>query len=249
MITSAQNERVKRARLLLREGKVRRKHEQVALEGVRLVRDALASGQTPDYILYDPEQHTPEDEAWLSVAPEIFKTIGMTEQSQGVIGVFALPEASIPEAITRALILDGVRDPGNLGTIMRVAAAAGVELVILAPGCVDPYNDKVLRAGMGAHFRLNISEQTWDAIAETCAGVPIYLADMTGDYAYDRVDWRDPHALIVGGEAHGASEQARARASARVFIPMDGDTESINAAMAAAVLLFEGARQRRADNA
>lgn len=246
MITSPQNERLKRARLLLREAKTRRKHGQIALEGARLVQDALTSGQTPDYILYNPEQHTPDDPSWLAVAPDVFKSIGMTEQPQGVIGVFAAPAVRVPDALSRVLILDAVRDPGNLGTTLRTAAASGVDLVILAPGCVDLYNDKALRAGMGAHFRLPVIEQSWDAIRETCAELPAFLADMQGDLPYDRVDWRQPHSLIIGGEAHGASADARALAVARAFIPMARDTESLNAATAAAVLLFEVARQRRA---
>jgi TrmH family RNA methyltransferase len=144
------------------------------------------------------------------------------------------------------LILDGLRDPGNLGTILRTAAAAGIDAVLLAPGSVDPYNDKALRAGMGAHFRIPVVSQKWDEIAATCAGLSVYLADMHGDVAYDAADWSNGWALIIGGEAHGASEAAAALATAgagRVYIPMAAATESLNAASAAAVILFEAARQ------
>jgi TrmH family RNA methyltransferase len=143
------------------------------------------------------------------------------------------------------LILDALGDPGNLGTILRTAAAAGVEVVLLAPGCVDPYNDKALRAGMGAHFRVPVIPQSWDKIAATCDGLAVYLAAMDGDLAYDAADWSSAWALIVGSEAHGASEQAAELAHQRVYIPMAAETESLNAASAAAVILFEAARQGR----
>jgi TrmH family RNA methyltransferase len=137
-----------------------------------------------------------------------------------------------------------VRDPGNLGTILRAAAAAGTETVLLSSDCVDAYNPKVLRAGMGAHFRIAVAALDWAQITDTCAGLPVYLADSAGDVRYDRVDWRERWALIIGGEAHGAGAQAADMAQTRIFIPMHAATESLNAAMAASVILFEAQRQR-----
>jgi TrmH family RNA methyltransferase len=146
------------------------------------------------------------------------------------------------------LILDCLRDPGNLGTILRSAEAAGVGQVILAPGTVDPYNPKVVRGGMGAHLRLPVLSLPWPAIAKVVAGRAIWLADAAADLAYDAVDWTVPSALLVGGEASGPGEQARALATGEVGIPMAGGTESLNAAMAATVILFEAARQQRTKN-
>jgi TrmH family RNA methyltransferase len=251
MITSLQNDRVKLAYGLLTGSKSRRKAGKIALEGARLIRDAVEAGYIPDFILYDPAVIDPAAfevpaELLLDASPEIIRHVSGTETPQGIVGVFPLPTPTLPKAPQRILILDRISDPGNLGTILRTAAAAGVEVVLLAPGCVDPYNDKALRGGMGAHFRVPVINQSWEKIAATCDGSPVYLADMQGDQAYDAADWSGRWALIVGSEAHGASDQAEALAHSRIFIPMSAATESINAASAAAAILFEAARQARA---
>ncbi len=251
MITSLQNDRVKLAHGLLSGTKSRRKAGKIVLEGVRLIRDTVEAGYVPDFILFDPEVFPDPavfalpDETAFAASSEVIRHISATEQPQGVIGVFPMPTPSVPRAPQRVLILDALSDPGNLGTILRTAAAAGVDLVLLAPGTVDPYNDKALRGGMGAHFRIPVVNQSWDKIAITCDGLAVYLADMTGDAAYDAADWSQPWALIVGSEAHGASEAAESLAYARLTIPMAAATESLNAASAAAVFLFEAARQSR----
>ncbi len=250
MITSLQNDRVKLAYGLLTGSKSRRKAGKIALEGLRLIRDAVEAGYLPEFLLYDPEVVDPgalnlPAELLLDASPEIIRHVSGTETPQGVVGVFPLPTPTLPKAPKRILILDRISDPGNLGTILRTAAAAGVELVLLAPGCVDPYNDKALRGGMGAHFRIPVINQSWEKITITCDGLPVYLAHMEGEQSYDEADWSRAWALIIGSEAHGASEQAAALAHERIFIPMAADTESINAASAAAAILFEAARQGR----
>jgi TrmH family RNA methyltransferase len=117
--------------------------------------------------------------------------------------------------------------------------------VLLTPGTVDATNPKVVRGAMGAHFCLAVEALEWPAVAERVAGRAVWLADATGGIAYDVVDWTMPSALIVGSESTGAGEEAAALATGRVSIPMAGEAESLNAAMAAAVLLFEAARQRQ----
>jgi RNA methyltransferase, TrmH family len=142
------------------------------------------------------------------------------------------------------LVLDAIRDPGNLGTILRSAWAVGVDVVLCAPGTADAYNPKVVRAAMGAHFRVPLRVvQTWEEIEHAVRGIPrIYLADADGESVYTEADWSRPVALIIGGEAEGASAAARRTATARVRIPMRGGAESLNAAMAATVLLFQAAK-------
>lgn len=253
MITSLQNDRVKLAHGLITGSKSRRKLGKVALEGLRLVRDAIEAGYFPDFILFDPASAASDSirslgvdaDLLLEADPDVMQHLAATEHSQGVIGVFPLPTPSLPRSPRRVLILDAVRDPGNLGTILRTAAAAGVEVVLLAPGCVDPYNDKVLRSGMGAHFRVPVIAQKWDEIGAYCEGLAVYLAEMQGDVSYDAADWSNGWALIVGSEAHGAGDVAAALATQRVYIPMAAATESLNAASATAILLFEAARQGR----
>lgn len=248
MITSLQNEKVKLARLLGTGAKARRKAGKIVLEGARLVRDALSSGQQPDFILYNPAVEQTQFVAdygveALPVSDEVMRHVSDTEQPQGIVGVFSVPASSMPPNPSRTLILDSIRDPGNLGTMLRTAAASGVEAVLLSPTCVDPYNPKALRGGMGAHFRVPVISADWEQIAEYSYNQAIYVADGEGDLRYDAVDWTSRWALIIGGEADGAGAEALALAKARVYIPMAAETESLNAAMAAGIILFEAKRQ------
>jgi RNA methyltransferase, TrmH family len=156
-----------------------------------------------------------------------------------------------------------VRDPGNIGTLLRAAAGAGADGVILTPGCADPWGLKALRAGMGAQLRMPmLTSASWpdiEALLRRDLGCEVCVAD--GDDAgslhagferkpavsYTKYDWRGPRALVVGSEADGASAEAHALASARVSIPMANGMESLNAAVAGAVVLFEASRQRTTD--
>ncbi len=249
MITSLQNEKVKLARALQNQARTRRKEGKIVLEGARLVRDAVQSGHLPDFILYDPEAAAIESLGDLSAAlypanAEVMRHASDTQQPQGILGVFPLPSPVLPAQPERLLILDSVRDPGNLGTILRTAAAAGADAVLLSPTCADPYNPKALRGGMGAHFRVPVIEAGWQNIAAACRDLTVYLADSDGQLVYHQADWTAAWALIIGGEARGAGDEAARLADTRVNIPMTADTESLNAAVAAAVILFEAARQR-----
>ena len=258
MITSLDNPRIKEARKLQRR---RHRHQLYALllEGVRLVRDALQSGAQVRELYFVPEQVADNADAQqlltaataakvdcLACSAAVLATLTETITPQGIVAVATLPHLPLPTAIDFVLILDQVRDPGNAGTLLRAAEAAGVKLVIFGPETVDPFNDKVLRAGMGAHFRLPLRVcQTWPAIhALLPPGLAFYLAQAHAPLAYDTVVWSLPAALIVGGEASGASAAAYELAQP-IAIPMHGQVESLNAAMAGTIILFEAARQRR----
>jgi RNA methyltransferase, TrmH family len=247
MITSPHNPRVKLVRALQDRARTRRKEGKIVLEGARLIQDALAQGHAAEFLFYTPDSEallppgTPHSEA---VSPEIMRYMSDTQQPQGLLGVFPLPALALPQPAQHVLILDGIRDPGNLGTILRAAAASGAQAMLLSPDCVDAYNPKVLRAGMGAHFRIALATLDWPDMAAYFAPLHVYLADSTGELRYDQVDWREDWALIVGSEAHGAGSQATQLAQTRITIPMHASTESINAAMAASVILFEAQRQR-----
>jgi TrmH family RNA methyltransferase len=258
MITSVANPRIKEARKLQRS-KARRRQQRLLLEGVRLVEDAWKSGVRPDTIFFDPALLTDNPRglaliqrleeaqvACLACASPAFAALADTVAPQGVAAVVPWPHLPLPKQPSLALVLDRVRDPGNAGTLLRAAEAAGVDILLFGPETVDPYNDKVVRAAMGAHFRLPLrtcaSWEEIDALLEP--SLPRYLADVAGSLPYDAVDWRAPASLIVGGEADGAGDAARARAQL-ISIPMLGQAESLNAAVAGAVILFEAARQRR----
>jgi TrmH family RNA methyltransferase len=258
-ITSTQNPRVKLVYGLQNRPRTRRKERKIALEGVRLLSDAVERGYKPEFVFYEPGSADYDLIARLQergfellpVNTEVMAHMSATDHPAGVLGVFPLPVPHLPRkpAPRRVLILDNVRDPGNLGTILRTAAAAGVQVAILSPGCADPYNPKALRGGMGAHFRLPVVEATWEEIAGYCAPLKVYLADGAGQTDYDTVDWTAAWALVIGSEAHGLSAEATALSEQRVRIPMAAHTESLNAAMAAAVILFEAGRQARAARA
>jgi TrmH family RNA methyltransferase len=180
------------------------------------------------------------------VAPEILAAASDTQAPQGLLAVLHMQSLPLPDLLDLAFIPDGVRDPGNLGTMLRTATAAGVGVVFLPAGTADPYAPKVLRAAMGAHFRLPVHLATWEEIAArlSTASLQVYLAAAGEGIPYTGADFRSPAALIVGGEAEGAGEEAARLAHARVHIPMPGGVESLNAAVAAGILLFEAVRQR-----
>jgi len=142
------------------------------------------------------------------------------------------------------LILDKIRDPGNLGTLLRSAQAAGVDLVLIPPETSDPFAPKVVRSGMGAHFRLPILHADWNEIRARLGKTPVYLAETENAIPCWETDFKSALALVVGGEAEGASPEARELASQNVVIPMPGGMESLNAAVAGSVLMFEVVRQR-----
>jgi TrmH family RNA methyltransferase len=174
------------------------------------------------------------------------QAVSDTQTPQGVLAVIDLRKVDLPEKLDFILIPDGVSDPGNLGAMLRTAAAAGVQAVFLPPGAADPFAPKVLRAGMGAQFHLPIFSFSWAEIKRQVhqAALRVFLAEADGNLVYTQSDFRQPLALIVGGEAAGASAPAQAMAHHRVCIPMPGGGESLNAAIAAAILSFEVVRQR-----
>ncbi|MCS7222099.1 MAG: RNA methyltransferase [Anaerolineae bacterium] len=256
VITSLANEKVKYVQSLKRR-RVRYRERRFCVEGIRLVEDAWRAGVVPAFVFYEPGlRASPSGEEVLSkleaagvpcyaAATHVLHALSDTAAPQGIVAVLPFPDMTAPSHSDLFLILDEVRDPGNLGAVLRVAAGAGVSQVWLTPGTSDPFNPKAVRAGMGAHFRVPLAWGSWDRIRSAVAGSQVWLADVQGERWYDEVDWRQPSTLIVGGEAHGASEQALRLAMGSVRIPLTGGVESLNLAVAAGVILFEAVRQRR----
>ncbi|MBN1483271.1 MAG: RNA methyltransferase [Chloroflexia bacterium] len=255
-ITSSANPKVKHLCSLHRR-RSRHRERRCLIEGVRLVEEALRAGLPLDPVLYVPEQlqnatglglleQLGTHPASFSTTGEILDNVADTVNAQGVVAAVPFPELP-PRPGRLIVVLDGLRDPGNCGTILRSAEAAGVSQVLIAPGTVDPFSPKVLRAGMGAHFYLPLRLcDDWEQIS---AALPdraqILLAEAGAGRPYDQIDWTRPSALIIGGEAAGAGPQARRLAGELVSIPMAGRSESLNAAVAAGILLFEALRQGR----
>ncbi len=254
MITSLANAKVKHARELLRWRNAREQHRQYVIEGVRLIEEADRAGVMPVLFFYAPEFLQSNEgkqmvQRWPNVAEvvsdKVLASISDTVTPQGVVAVVPYPHIESAK-LDLILILDNVRDPGNVGTLLRSAAAAGADEVFVGDGSADPFSPKVVRAAMGAHFRMAVRLADWRMIAPRVQTMSVLLADADGALDYDRFDWRTPSALIVGGEAEGASAEGRALAAQHVRIPMQRDTESLNAAVAGSIILFEAARQRRA---
>jgi RNA methyltransferase, TrmH family len=254
MITSSQNSKIKLVRALLGRAKERREANAFVVEGVRLVEEAVNSNCGFQFAIYDEslserglrlvknlEDKKIEVE---NIEGSLLQSLSKTETPQGILAVLNDFQLPIPHSPNFILIPDQIRDPGNLGTLLRTAAGAGVQAVLLPPETTDAWAPKVVRSGMGAHFRLPIHSMTWDDIRAYTKGLQIYLADMDGQSCWE-TDLRQSLALIIGGEAEGASDQARELTTQKISIPMSGDIESLNAGMAGSVLMFEVVRQRK----
>lgn len=254
MITSTTNSKVKHIRRLQNDRRYRERSGQFVVEGTRWIHEAAVHLPTEAQLFHTASWASEDDNRALlarftqppqAVAGDVMATMSDLETAPGILAVLPMQPKPLPPSPTLLLVLDAIQIPGNLGTMLRAAGAAGADGVILAPGSVDAYNPKVLRGAMGAHLRLPIHSMVWDDIRAATAHTTICLAAAAGNRAYTDMNWRQPATLIIGSEAHGASEEARRLAQHTVYIPMFANTESLNAAMAAAVILFEAARQRR----
>ena len=255
MITSSQNSKIKLVRALMGRAKERREANAFVVEGVRLVEEAVSGNWGFRFVLYDKsisergkllvESLKSKGNDVELVSENLMKALSETEAPQGILAALQVSELPISQSLNFVLIPDQIRDPGNLGTLLRTAAGTGVQAVLLSPETTDAFAPKVLRAGMGAHFRLPIQSIAWYQIEQICksANLQIYLADMNGKSCWE-TDLRQPLALIIGGEAEGASEEARGLATQKISIPMVGNVESLNAGIAGSVLMFEVVRQR-----
>lgn len=256
MITSTQNTKIKWVRMLQNQAHARREEGVFIVEGVRLADEALQAGWQAELVLYAAGLNA-RGQAVVSgyaqrgsqieeVSGAVLKAASDTQTPQGILVVLRQVSQFYPDPLDFVLIVDEVRDPGNLGSILRSAAAAGVQAVFLTPGCADPFSPKVVRSGMGAHFRLHLATLDWPTIQQRAeaAGLLITLAAAGSGPVYTDCDFRRPVGIIIGGEAQGASTQAHSLAHSSVQIPMAGNTESLNVAAAAAILLFEVVRQR-----
>jgi len=227
------------------------------LEGARLLSEVVQSEINVRYILHtESAAQNPDITPLLAVlaqrqvpchaiSDEVMSACTTMVTSQGILAVAPFPDISAPPEPNWLLIIDTVRTPGNLGAILRTAAAAGVNQVLLSPGTVDLYNPKVVQGGAGAHFRLSVLALSWPGIQNRLAGFDVWLADSHGEHLYTDINWQRSVALIIGGEAQGASQAALELSGGRVTIPMAREVESLNAAVAAGVILFEVFRQRQ----
>jgi TrmH family RNA methyltransferase len=258
VLTSTKNPTIKRFRSLMTDRKDRRRERLFIVEGVRLAEEAIRSDAQIVDALYNAEQlrTTERGQALLThlgtlpnaqeAAPDVLAAASDTVTPQGIVALVRWPEIkSMGRGVQ--LVLDAVQDPGNVGTLLRTAEATGVTQVICIVGTADVYSPKVVRAAMGAHFRLPIVQDVgWDEAPSFLLDADnVYAAVASATMPYYAADWRQPAALIVGNEANGVSERGLAAATKQISIPMSGSVESLNAAVAGSVILFEALRQRK----
>ncbi|MDP4126592.1 MAG: RNA methyltransferase [Bacillota bacterium] len=261
MIESIHNEQVKYVASLQRR-KAREESQLFVIEGWRFVEEAVRRNAPIKKIYVCPEREALEWKPLLKqlhernipfeeVDKRVLRKMSATEEPQGILAVIRQVNYSWSDlridSRTVLLILDGLQDPGNLGTILRTALASGVRNVCLTRGTVDIYNPKVLRSTMGAIFSLFIlSDQQPNSILDFCRerGLGVFMGDIRGRMVYNAILDQGPLALVVGNEGKGPSLAFRDADIQRVTIPMAQDVESLNVAVATGILLYEIVRQR-----
>ncbi len=264
MITGTSNPKVKRLLNLKRRRKAREEEGVFLAEGARMAREAPGQDIRELYVSESFNQKEPALTKQIAkaggVQPQIlsdsvFAHVSDTQTPQGILLVLAQRNSSPEELLQPAegtapllLLLENIQDPGNLGTLFRSAEAAGATGIMLSRDCVDLYNPKVIRSTMGSVYRMPFCYVEDLPAAQKQirkAGIRVFAADLAGTADYDREDYRDASAFLVGNEGNGLTRKALKETDARVRIPMQGQVESLNASVAGSLLLFEAARQRR----
>lgn len=263
MITSSSNAYIKNIIALQKRGKVRKEQDVFIVEGIKMVSEIpvgslvqlyVAEGyflqlEHREYLEGLADRHGISYEI---VADKVFREAADTQTPQGILAIvrqthYTFSELFSEERAVHLLILEGIQDPGNLGTILRAGEGAGVTGVVLSKGTVDIYNPKVIRATMGSIYRVpflytDCLEEMLIKIRKRCT---LYAAHLRGELCYEQMDFRKDTAFLIGNEANGLSEKTASYADQLIRIPMLGRVESLNAAVAASILMYEVSRQRR----
>jgi TrmH family RNA methyltransferase len=252
-LRSRDNPRIRRWHALARDSRLRRDQLRALIEGPHLLAACLDAGIRPEALLVSESGRAKPEIAQLLrrtaldpvILPDaLFRWVAEASTPAGVAAEIAIAGAAVDVArASHALFLDGVQDAGNVGALLRSAAAFGVDTAVLGRGCADPWSPKVLRAAMGAHFalRIGVSPDLLPALAQFRGTLVCAVA--AGGTAPHALDLRGSVGWILGAEGQGVSEPVAARATVRAAIPLARGIESLNVAAAAAVLLYERARQ------
>lgn len=251
IITSTSNEQIKNIIQLKEKSKVRKQKKQYVVEGVKMFSEVPKENLKGVYV---SESFLKENKGKLQeadfqvVSDSVFKKISDTVTPQGVLAVVAQSTKTLDELLNNRkknksciVVLDRLQDPGNLGTIIRTAEGAGVSGIVMSSDCADIYNPKVIRSTMGSVFRVPfvVVEDLPDAVEQMKAcGITTYAAHLQGE-DYNKGVFGKDIALLIGNEARGLSEEISDKADQFIRIPMEGKVESLNAAVAAAILMYE----------
>ena len=258
MITSTSNAQIKELAKLQKKSRLRDEKGIFLVEGPRMTEEIPAERIEK---VYASESFAKKNKEFLEklqapvelLTDTVFAYVSDTKTPQGILAVVKQQPYSFEELLGKErasflLILDHLQDPGNLGTIMRAAEAAGVTGILMSSDCVDIYNPKTIRSTMGALYRVPfvVSEDfAGDIERLKKAGVSTYAAHLGATISYEGADYKKPCAFMIGNEANGLSDEVAALADCKILIPMAGQVESLNAAMASGLLVYEARRQRQ----
>ncbi len=257
MITSTSNPQVKRLLQLQKKSKARNEEKVFLVEGLRMFLEVPAERVEKVYLsesLYNRKKldRKLEDFSVEILSDAVFSHVSDTKTPQGILCVVRQKEEKQEKILEKKnplfVVLDNLQDPGNLGTIVRTAEGAGVDAIFLSKESVDIYNPKTIRSTMGSIYRMPVVYvDDLVKLLETLRnkGVRSYAAHLEGKNSYDKEDYQSGTAILIGNEGNGLREEVAKAADIWVQIPMLGQVESLNAAIAASVLMFEVARQRR----
>lgn len=261
MITSSSNQQMKNAAMLIKKAKARKEQGLFVVEGRKMFEEVPAAWLERVYV---SERFSKEPEnAFLLrgrkyevVADSVFKSISDTQTPQGILCLVRMPRYGLGDLLrgkdTHLLILESVQDPGNLGTMFRTGEGAGITGVIMNQTTVDLFNPKTIRSTMGSIYRVPyfVTEDLKKTIAELKAEqISVYAAHLRGKMQYDEPSYLGGTAFLIGNEGNGLTDEIAELADTYIRIPMEGAVESLNAAISAALLMYETNRQRRHDNA
>ena len=258
LISSTSNPRLNMARAL-KSAQERYVQGLFLAEGVRILEEVIQANLKVKQLFYIPEDIKSGRERKLleellkvteeeyTVNERCLKVLAETEQPQGLIATVEIPDHPLPwSEKSQIIIADRLQDPGNMGSLIRLSAAFACQAICLLPGCVDPWNAKVLRGAMGASFRLPILRLSEDNLITKLKqySIPLMVAMPIAEMNVWDVNWRNGWALAIGNEGAGVSEKLLGQDGLQFTIPMPGATESLNAAHAAAIALYEASKQR-----
>lgn len=271
MISSTTNRQVRYVSALVKKARTRREEDLFVAEGLRMCmeipRDRIRALYISESFAQSPEcaEATAGVRQVETVTDEVFRAMSDTQTPQGILALVRQYHYSLDEVIrggrteesasggnagkpALVMVLERLQDPGNLGTIIRAGEGAGVTGILMDAATADIYNPKVIRSTMGSVLRVPFAytENLQEALRELKKnGIRLYAAHLKGENAYDKEDYTGNAGFLIGNEANGLSDETAALADTYVRIPMKGRVESLNAAVAASVLMFEAARQRR----
>lgn len=258
MITSTSNVQIKEIVALLKKSKERKEKKVFVIEGRKMFEEICLDPSrvvkayfAESYVKEQYADKTIPEVPYEIVADSVFEAMAETVTPQGVLAIVKMPEYSLKDMIADAgtlVLLEHLRDPGNLGTIIRTAEAAGVSGVILSKESVDIYNPKVIRSTMGAVYRVPfLYAEDFTALLQELRkqDVRLLAAHLKGKKNFDKADYSGKVGILIGNEANGLSEEASELANEKVLIPMAGNVESLNAAVAAALLMYEAFRNQK----